>query len=62
VNYSDKCVAVFGDSKPFKDKLKTLGAKFNMNLTDPVSGEKVPGWIVAKTKEKELRTLIPTSK
>ena len=43
VKYSEKCIAVFGDTKPIKDSLKELGGKFNMNLTH--NGEKKPGWI-----------------
>ena len=30
--YSDKCYAVFGDTKEHKDQLKELGGKFNNNL------------------------------
>ena len=56
VNYSDKAVALFGDTKPIKDKLKALGGRFNPFLMN--GGEKMAGWIFAKTKQAELCQLL----
>ena len=33
--YSDKSIAVFGDTKEIKQKLKLLGGRYNKNLTHP---------------------------
>lgn len=56
INYSEKAVALFGDTKPLKDKLKALGGRFNPFLMN--SGEKMAGWIFAKTKQAELCQLL----
>lgn len=51
VDYSEKAIAVIGDTKAIKDKLKELGGRFNPRLT--CGG----GWIFSKRKETELRAL-----
>ena len=56
VDYSEKAIAVFGDTKPIKDELKALGGRFNPNLTH--DDEKQAGWIFSKSKEKEVRNLL----
>jgi hypothetical protein len=56
VNYSEKAIAVFGDTKPMKDKLKALGGRFNPFLNN--NGEKMAGWIFSKTKSTELYQLL----
>ena len=56
VDYSDKAVAVFGDTKAIKDKLRALGGRFNMYLT--LNGQRSAGWIFQKSKVQELRTLL----
>jgi hypothetical protein len=56
VNYSDKAVAVFGDTRAVKDTLKALGGRFNPKLSH--EGGKRAGWIFQKTKEQELRGLL----
>jgi hypothetical protein len=33
VDYSEKALAVFGDTRAIKDQLKTLGGRFNPKLT-----------------------------
>lgn len=44
VQYSDKCVAVFGPSKAIKDELKALGGRYNGSLKDPtIGGAVTPG-------------------
>lgn len=53
IDYSEKAIAVFGDTKPIKDKLHELGGSFNKYLN--YRGEKKPGWIFSKKKEVELK-------
>jgi len=52
VDYSDKAIAIIGDTKPIKDKLKDLGGRFNFRLTCGA------GWIFPKTKRENLELLI----
>lgn len=56
IDYSDKSVAVFGDTKPIKDTLKQLGGRFNPALNR--DGEKCAGWVFPKTKEADLRAAL----
>ena len=56
VNYSDKAIALFGDTKPIKDQLSILGGRFNGRLTH--NGEKRAGWIFPKAKETQVCELI----
>lgn len=56
VDYSEKAIALFGDTKEIKDSLKEIGGRFNKFLTH--NGEKQPGWIFSKTKTNELELLI----
>jgi hypothetical protein len=56
VNYSEKAVALFGNTKPIKDKLKEIGGRFNPFLNN--NGEKMAGWIFPKSKLSELQTIL----
>jgi len=56
VNYSEKSVAIFGDTKAIKEQLAALGGRFNMYLT--LNGKKCAGWIFQKSKEDDLRRLV----
>jgi hypothetical protein len=56
VDYSEKAIAVFGDTRPLKDQLKALGGRFNPKLTH--NEQKKAGWIFAKSKEQEVRNLL----
>lgn len=51
-NYSDKAVKLSGDTKQIKERLKTLGGRFNPFLNGGA------GWIFSAKKEPELRALI----
>lgn len=44
INYSEKCLAVVGDTKPLKGEFKKLGGKFNPKLTCGA------GWVFSKDK------------
>lgn len=56
VDYSDKAVAVIGDTKPIKDTLSGLGGRFNFRLT--YNGQPVCGWVFPKTKADEVRAAL----
>ena len=56
VDYSEKAVAVFGDTKTIKDELKSIGGKFNPRLN--YNGGKRAEWIFPKSKLGELDKFI----
>lgn len=56
VDYSEKALAFFGNTKPLKDKLKELGGRFNPFLQH--DGERMAGWIFPKSKESELIAIL----
>ncbi len=49
IDYSEKAIAVIGDTKPIKDKLKELGGRFNFRLTCG------PGWIFRKADLERIK-------
>jgi hypothetical protein len=55
--YSEKAIAVFGESKPIKDNLSSLGGKFNPSLRGN-GDEKRAGWIFPKTKLDDVKKII----
>jgi hypothetical protein len=52
IEYGEKAIAVIGDTKPIKDKLKELGGRFNFRLSCGA------GWIFPKTKLSEIQTAL----
>ena len=58
VEYSEKAIAVFGDTKPIKDILKDLNGLFRANLT--YKGERRAGWIYSKKQERKVREALAT--
>ena len=56
VDYSEKAIAVFGDTMPVKDALHAFGGRCKARLTH--DGQKKAGWIFQKTKEDEVRRLL----
>lgn len=54
VEYTSKSIAIIGDTKPIKDKLKELGGKFNFRLSCGA------GWIFSKTKLTEVESYLKT--
>lgn len=58
VEYSEKAIAVFGDTKPIKDVLKGLNGLFRANLT--YKGERRAGWIYSKKQEQKVREALAT--
>lgn len=56
VDYSEKAVAVFGDTKAIKDELKSIGGKFNPRLN--YNGGKRAGWVFPKSKRETLENVL----
>ncbi len=57
-DYSEKAIAVFGDTKPISDRLGTIqGSKFNPCLRG-VGETKRPGWIFPKSRRSEVEALL----
>ena len=56
VDYSEKAIAVFGDSTPYKINLLNLNGKFNPSLRQ--NDQRQAGWIFPKTKKSEVEKLI----
>lgn len=52
IEYSDKAIAVIGDTKPLKDLLKSLGGSFNPRLSCGC------GWIFSKKKLEEVQNAL----
>ena len=58
IQYSDKCLALFGDTKPIKEELKKIGGRYNPNLHPFTKDQSVPGWIFANKAKDDLLNLI----
>lgn len=56
VDYSEKAIAVFGDTKAIKEQLKELGGRFNPSLN--YNGGKRAGWIFSKKQADKVKELI----
>lgn len=52
INYSERAIAVIGDTKPIKEQLKSLGGRFNFRLKCGA------GWVFPKSKREEVENLI----
>lgn len=60
VDYSEKAIAVFGDTKAIKGQLKEIGGRFNPSLN--YNGEKRAGWIFSKKQADKVRELLAPAK
>lgn len=56
VNYSDKAIALFGDTKAIKEQIKAIGGRFNPYLNN--AGQKEAGWILPAAKKEAAMQLI----
>ena len=56
IDYSEKAIAVIGNTYEIKEGLKNLGGKFNKFLT--VEGEKKAGWIFNKSQSDKVSDLL----
>ena len=52
IDYSEKAIAIIGDTRAIKDTLKTLGGRFNAHLTCGA------GWIFSKSKEDAIKATL----
>lgn len=52
VDYSERAIAVIGDTKPIKEKLKAAGGRFNAKLTCGA------GWVFPKKSIEKVRNII----
>lgn len=60
VDYSEKAIALFGDTKEIKDLLSAMKGVFNPRLSH--NGKKRAGWIFQKSKREELQNIINLGK
>lgn len=60
VDYSEKAIALFGDTKPIKNLLSAMGGKFNPRLA--YKDTKKAGWIFSHSKKNELQTVLNLNK
>ena len=58
VDYSEKAVALFGDTKPLKDTLKQHGGRFNPRLINPVTKSKQAGWVFKISHKDTLQKML----
>ena len=56
MNYSEKAIVIYGQTKEYKDNLKQLGGRFNPYLT--IEGKRTAAWIFSKRRETELINFI----
>lgn len=56
VDYSEKALALFGNTRPIKDTLKELGGRFNPALQ--LKGVKTAGWVFSKSKRELLNSIV----
>lgn len=57
VDYSERAIAVFGDTKNFKNDLIKIGGKFNPSLKR-TDDSRAPGYIFSKTKRTVVENLL----
>ena len=53
-DYSERAIAVFGDTQPYKEVLSALGGKFNPGLKGLTSDTKRAGWVFPKGKKADV--------
>ena len=52
--YSEKAIVLFGDTEKVKDRIKTLGGKYNSNLKGR------PGWVFTNSSRPKLEAFLKT--
>lgn len=58
LNYTEKSIVLIGETKPIKKYIIDIGGKWNSNLKDPNTQEKIAGWIFSKSKVDILKTTL----
>jgi hypothetical protein len=62
LDYSEKSFILHGDqTRSLIVQLKELGGRYNPNLTHPVSGAKLSGWIFSKKHKEKVEQLVQGS-
>ena len=56
VPYSSRSIALFGDTRPIKDKLKEVGGRYNPNLT--YEGVRQAGWVFPAKRIEETEKIL----
>ena len=59
IQYSEKSIAVFGNTDQYKTMLSELGGKYNNRLKK--EGEITPGWIFPKNKQSQVHEFIKST-
>lgn len=60
IDYSEKAIALFGDTKEIKDSLKDFGGRFNPRLA--YNGGRNAGWVFPKVKREALERILNLKK
>ena len=53
-DYTAKSFVIRGDTRDYKEDIKSIGGKWNSSLTDKETGEKFGGWIFPGGKRREV--------
>lgn len=53
VDYSEKSIAIFGNTYPIKESIKDLKGKFAGALKHEAAGYMLPGWTISKKNSEE---------
>jgi hypothetical protein len=56
INYSEKAIAIFGNTKDYKEAILAIGGKFNPSLK--YEEDRSPGWIFSKTNRAKVEKLV----
>ena len=67
--YTEKSIVVRGETRDYKEELKSLGGKWNAKLTNKSTQEQFGGWIFPTTKQEQVKkwlasvgkAVVPTS-
>jgi hypothetical protein len=54
--YTERSIAVVGDTKPHAKQLKSLGGRYNPHLT--IDGEKAIGWVFKKGDREKVEEYV----
>lgn len=60
VDYSERAIALFGETSQYKDNISAIGGKFNASLKN--NDQKLAGWIFPKSKKSEVEKLLNSIK
>lgn len=58
IDYTEKSIALFGDTKPIKEELKKLKGRYNPCLHPFGAESSVPGWVFPRKSVEEVQNLI----